>query len=342
MINIDDKVALLGVKKAEELFINDETKTVELWRRISMRWHPDRPGGVVDVFTHVKELYEQALIKIAADTWGKAGKITIEIVSPTETAYEVKYHTKHELDVGMMYVGDSLVTFVLDSDNVDLGQKAERQLKSFKFPDAHFKSGMKPYLPVCKVHGITRAGQYMMVLEKQPREMLLRDMLTYFGGKIEPKHAAWIVSRMYNIACYFQITGLSHGDISPDTLFIDAEDHKARIVGGWWYSTQLNSKLKVMSGRTADIIPASIMKSKIATLQLDGELIRATGREILGDITGGKLLMDKNIPKPMVTWLLSPSSTDLVADFTSWQKALKDSYGARRFTVLALSPSDIY
>ncbi len=72
-------------------------------------------------------------------------------------------------------------------------------------------------------------------------------------------------------------------------------------------------------------------------------MIRAVGRDLFGDTTGTLLLRNKDIPKPVAHWLTNASSGNAFKDFQHWSDdVLKTSFGARRFTVLNISFSDVY
>ena len=68
--------------------------------------------------------------------------------------------------------------------------------------------------------------------------------------------------------------------------------------------------------------------------RLDLNLIRSMGIEMLGS--------HKEVPDPMAKWLRYASAGDALDDYKVWRKVLKDSFGARRFVELKVSPSDIY
>ena len=73
----------------------------------------------------------------------------------------------------------------------------------------------------------------------------------------------------------------------------------------------------------------------------DLELIRATGRELLGDISGIRL-RDPSIPRPMAEWLRYPSAGSALADYRFWREVLIASFGGRRFVRLDVTPEKMY
>ena len=78
-------------------------------------------------------------------------------------------------------------------------------------------------------------------------------------------------------------------------------------------------------------------------MKIDAELIRAVGRELLGDGVGSKLLSDPNIPNALLNWVRTAAIGDAYKEYEEWsKKVLKDSFGERRFVELKIQASDIY
>jgi hypothetical protein len=86
-----------------------------------------------------------------------------------------------------------------------------------------------------------------------------------------------------------------------------------------------------------------LTSKKTANPEIDSELIKATGRELLGDGIGSKLLSDPGIPNALLNWLRTAGSGDAFKEYDDWVKmVLKDSFGERRFVKLEIQPSDVY
>ena len=187
------------------------------------------------------------------------------------------------------------------------------------------------------------------MFEKAEDLIRLRDVVDHFGGKLDPRHAAWITSRMSNFACWLRYcngdgaTGITHNDISMDTIFICPEHHTAMVIGGWWYSVPIGARMqRVQTGRTVSVLPRSVAASKMAESKTDLSLIRLLGREILGDATGMSFIKDSSIPAPFSTWVREAPIGRPVDDYKRWQEVVISSFGSRRFTKLDLTHSDVY
>lgn len=335
-------VDILALKTPEQLFTGDEDVAKIEYRNLSKIWHPDRnkAANATEVFTHFKLLYEQAEVKFKAGTWETPG---LHIFSDIRgKKFQIKYRRRHTFELGEMFVGDYSVTYFIDKSSKDLYENAVRTIKGFKFANDKMKAEVAKYLP--EIHSENETADHMvLVVKKQPDMLLLRDVLDHLGGKIDPKHVAWILSTIYNLSCYLKYAGLTHNAISPDTYFISPPNHSGLLLGGWWYAAPANQKLVAVPARTVLYAPRNLTNTKVADPKIDSELIRAVGRELLGDVNGSKLPADPNIPNALLNWLRTPGTGDAWKEYESWAKTvLKDSFGERRFVELKIQPSDVY
>jgi len=151
------------------------------------------------------------------------------------------------------------------------------------------------------------------------------------------------MSSLYNTACYLNFAKIAHHDFSPSSIFVAPQQHTTALLGGWWYAAQMGSPLQAMPARTVDLTPDEILKSKKADGRVDLELIRATGRELLGDPNGSRLLGSKEVPQALADWLRLPTSGDALTDYRAFKdEVLPRSFGKRRYVEWNLAPSAIY
>jgi hypothetical protein len=332
---------ILAITTPELMFTGDVDLAKREYQKLASAWHPDK-NSMADpkVLAHINVLYDQAVAKLDRGEWEIPGHLFINTVAGK--TFRIKYRSKHEIDVGDMYISDNYVFFSVLKENDDLYAIAKKRINGFKYANDKMKEEVSKLLP--KIHEEHEtADRRIMVLKKTPDVFLLRDVLNYFNGKIEPKHVAWMVSRLYNLSCYLKYSGIVHSGISIDSVFISPEFHSALLLGDWWYSTNEGSKLVALPSISSAMIPVDIIKGKKSTYKIDLELVKSVGRHLLGDIVGSKLLMDKDIPKPLLNWLRSPSKNDAFEEYDIWQsKVLIDSFGKRRFVELNVTADEIY
>lgn len=328
-------VALLAIPVAEpeRLFRGDPVAARGAYLRLVARWHPDRNPDplALPVFQHITQLYRLALDKLPGRLHLRDGG----------APREMHYRRRHEFELGTLYVAREAAAFVVAPAHDDLLAAATRRCASFRFAGRDMQREASLYLP--KLLGVCEAQDgRALVLEKAPDLVLLRDLLDRMGGRVPPRHVAWVLSSLLNIACYLQYAGLTHNAIGPDTYFVSPEGHGGALLGGWWYATRRGRRLRVLPSRSASLLPPDIAASKRADPRLDLELIRATGRELLGDASGARLAGDADIPRPLVDWLRQPGTGSAVDDYALWHDVLKASFGARRFVELGITARDIY
>lgn len=339
-----EQLLRIPLTEPERLFAPGLREAELEFRRMASKWHPDRctDPRANHVFAHVKALHEEAQRRLHNHTWNTPG--LKRFTADDDRVFEIRYARRHEFELGEAYVGRTAVAYALPRAQADMMTQARRSFGQFVYADLRMREQIAPSLPTLPVAGLFETAEAsVMVLSKSPEMLLLRDVLACCGDRMEARHVAWIISTALNLACYLQYAGLTHNAISPDTYFISPRLHGGALYGGWWYACRAGHRMRAAPERTLEYGPYNLMRNKIADSRTDLELIRAMGRELLGDVSGVRLTRDKAAPVAMIKWLRLPASADAVTEYQTWQRqVLKDSFGARRFTKLEISHGDIY
>lgn len=340
-LTADDLLAI-PLDVPEQLFSAPANAKAES-RVLFMAWHPDRCAEprAQEVFQHVKSLFEAAELKIAQGTWETPG--VLKLTARDGALFEVTYARKLSVDVGTMYVGRKFVGFDVAQDNLDLLDEAERRVAGLTYANDAMRAEFSRYFPRPARKIATTTGAFWL-LEKEPGELLLADVLEHYQGKMPPRHVAWVISRLLNIACYLEVAGkLSHNDIGPDTVFISPAQHTAQLLGGWWFSAPLGTPLRAASQRMVMCAPPDVLQKKVGDSRTDMELIKALGRELLGDSTGVRLANDSAVPPALADWLQLSTHQSAVATYKEWQeRVLIDAFGERKFVEMNVSHETLY
>lgn len=338
--------ALLAIPEhqPERLFKGSVDDIRKAYRRLAMKWHPDRNGepGARVVFQHIARLLEAAEAMIALGDWPCRGVARFTAVDGK--TYEINYLRRHRFELGTMIVANSVVAFEIERAHADLIRNAERAIQGLRYADAKMRTQMAALLPAFPFAGaFETATAYVVVLRKSPDALLLRDVLDHFGGRLDPRHVAWVVSSLLNLCCYFQYAGLAHNALSLDTCFMSPSDHSVAVPGGWWYAARAGERMVAVPETTIEWGPHDLLTAKRADIRTDLELVRAIGRALLGDIAGASLARTYPAQRAMVDWLRFPASSNPIEEYRTWRdQVLYDSFGARRFAELPLTQSDIY
>jgi len=323
--------SLLLIKRPEDLFPGDPAQAKQLFHDLALKWHPDRNKGRDEVFKHIKQLYEDGVAKMESGAWEGSGEL--HLLMPAKCG--IPYIKSKPFDLGRMYIADDCVVYVVEKRYEDLFNHGLAMAQTCEFASPRMCEEMERYLPTTAKAHLTKDGKLAMRVRKTSDLILLRDVLDYYGGAIESRHVAWIQSSLHNLACYLSWAQVSHNDISPDTYFISPQHHGGALLGGWWYATTFDRRIEKLPQRTYRLLPWEVQKTKLASPQIDLELVRATGKELLGKA--------KNIPDPMAAWFRGVASKDAVSEYGSWKDhVLTSSFGARRFVVMNLTAETLY
>ena len=306
------------------------------FRALVRRWHPDNfatsrlPDFSTAVLPHVNGLHAAARRRIADGTWRMPGSIALELKDGRTR--RIDFVRQDEFELGQVFVGRDAVTYALDGGFADLMPAALRAIKGLRFADTAMRREIAPRLPMLREAADTVSGA-LLSIERPADAIRLGDLLAYYGGRLDARHVAWIVSEMLNLACYLDWAGLVHNDISPETVFVSPARHAIMLLGGWWYAAAEGAPMHAAPARTVACAPASVTLTKRATHRTDLELVRATARTLLGDAPASV---------PMRDWLRFAASGRALDDYRDWQAVLADSFGRRRFTPMTLTATDIY
>lgn len=303
------------------LFPGDLTEARKAHRRLAVKWHPDRAGGQGDVMSHINVLFEKASERLIGPTVS-----ALRLECP-KVSYTLQYRTKHQFELGSIYVARGFVAYVVDEKFADLAMNAGRRVWGLKYRDSAMRSEHERYMP--SIHQLLelKDGRVAVVFRKKPEHLMLSEVVQEIGP-LDSKHVAWILSSLYNINCYLKWAGICHNDIGPRSFFIDAKAHNGALIGGWWYAARETTKPIAVPARTRRA------GSNYTSKAIDGSLIRMTGIELLGPNF-------KDAPKAMQQWLRGLGMSNSYEEYEGWSECLTKSFGARRYAELKL-PDHLY
>lgn len=328
--------AILVAKRPEELFSGDLDEAKDLYRKLANRWHPDKPGGNAEVMARVNDLYEVAVERIKNGVWGGKSSVKFKLKNGKELRFQ--YLVSRPFEFGQTYIGDTHVSTLFEKERVAFAEAAEKSTRKFSFASDKMREEMERFLPKDVKTFELEDGRVLVKTPKAEDLVALRDVFEHFGGTMDSKHVAWVGSGLHNIACYLGWAKLVHANISLDSVFISPASHGVALLGGWWYAAKEDARLTHLPSRTYAFLPWEVRTHKRATYLIDQEMIRATLRELLGDIDGTKL----KDPPALVSWLKTPAEGAPVDIYRSWHAVLTPAFGKRRFTVMKLDVSEVY
>lgn len=333
MTNISDPQTILKIEKCGDLFPNNPEKAKLEFRRLAKRFHPDSSSGdsAEDVFKHINELYVKADEMFSAGTWEATNYI--EISSSTGRLTKLKYLRMRCFELGVQYIANNVVVYVLDGRNKKYYDNMVRSIKKIRYRDPAMEKEFSRYMPEILDAFESTEGKWVIAVSKSPDVFLLKDLLEHFNGSIEDRHVAWMISRLCNLCCFLDFNHLSHNGISLDNCYVSPEYHSILLLGGWWYCVPQGEKMIGTQAHIFDIMTPKVKTDKIGSIMTDLESVKLLAATLLGKTKA---------PDTFDKWVQTGSSGSAVDDFEKWNKALNESYGARKFITMELSQKDIY
>lgn len=344
---------LLSVTTPERLFSGNLNDARQEYRSLVHRWHPDIATSkeAALVFAHISELYKQAQEHICARKWKEPAQ-RVEEEQPGVKKYRhsrsgsthtYEYTVARPFELGTVFLSAHYVLFEVSRDFDDLFGAGLKQLGALGFRNESMAVEMSRYLPQV-LDSYEAVESNILVVRKTPDQVLLADLLTHFGGRLEQaEHAGWILNVIFNLACYFEWAGISHNAISAETMFVSPLRHSGMLLGGWWYSAPIGGDLVAVPEYLLNFVPPDVIRDKRADGRTDLELIKALGRRLFGDISGGLLPFDLTVPDPMKRWLQLPSSGQALTDYAEWKySVLPECFGEARFVRMDVEPAHLY
>ena len=332
------QILAISENSPEELF-GKSSLVYENYKILAKIWHPDRVTGDKEVFSHINMLHDKAKKIVEDGKWHIPGEFSF---TSNGKEYVLRYFKTIDFELGTVFLSDTRITYVIEKSFADLAENAKNIISGLKYPDNKTEDVMSKYLPSIK--GYYETSDSVIIMMDKPSDLIrMKDLVEYYKGSVDPRHVAWMISRMLNLASYLEWAKICHGDFSLDTLFISPEFHSVCIIGGWWYSSAIGTKPLALPSRTINNAPSEFMKDKLSVLGIDPELIKLTSRELLGNANGILLKNNNDIPKSLVNWLRISGKGSAVDDYTQWrEKIVIDSFGKRAFRVMPISAKDVY
>jgi hypothetical protein len=335
--------AILAIPESEpeRLFRVPATRLPGAYRELVSRWHPDRNRmpEAASVFSHIVALYNIAKRRAADGSWHPLG--LYNFIGRDGRSFQIKYLAKRGFELGDMLIGKGIVTFIIDKAHEDMVIHGLKQIGTMRYPNEQFRRSLSPHLP-CVTRSVETAKSWVICMRRDPSEVLLSDLIQHLGGQVEPKHLAWIISSLLNLACFLEVSNMTLNAMTPDTVFVSPQKHAVSLYGGWWYAQGAGKLIRHLPPKVFPLASRRLREHKVASAELDVECIRAIGRACLGDPSGGSLRGRTDVPVPLSRFLQLPSGKSALVEYEHWPKVLEDSFGPRRFHELKVTGDDVY
>lgn len=338
-----EEILAIPLTKPEKIFSRQNWK--EESRKLLSKWHPDRNHHpkAEELVQHLLKLKECAEDHADSDKWD--GPAEYFFMDDKGKVYKFKYRKMFEFEIGKCFISKSKVLYLILNDNKEFFQNALNRLRNISFKDKKYEEQFSKYFPR-NVQTFTSDEGLIILFDRPNDTVLIQDLLDYLPDhKIPPKHVAWIVSSMMNNCIFLEkVLKVSHCGISETNIFISPSKHYSFVAGGWWYSVLTGHKMIGLAGELMMFFSKTSLASKTSESINDRLLLRRMAIRCLGDDSGigSKLLMDADIPRPIINWLRGTPNECAVKDYQSWFSVLEAAYGKRTFVNFDVNINEIY
>lgn len=332
-----DAKTILAIALTDYGFLFREPGDLDHDARALLRvWHPDLNTDPLagEVTRHINALRAEAEKDRKAGTWRRYRVIRVSAAGRT---FDYTYQREIATDAAKIYIAAASILTIPSAG--DVAEAAMRTIRDL--PEAPGKLAVKMSGLVPKIGRVVDVGADPAYVTPKGRDWIrLRDALAARGA-MDPRHVAWIMSGCYELANYLHWAGTVHLGFDVDHVFIHPAQHRVALLAGWEFAGR-GTKPLLMPGNARRVIGDAEIRAAPTSPRHHLTLIKALGRDLLGDATGAALFSRKDVPRALALWLTVPGGTTALKEYEAWETCLAKSFGARRFVELVLPASDIY
>jgi hypothetical protein len=335
----------IPLDEPERLFVSPAELRTE-YIALLKHWHPDtclEPVTVEEaagITAHITALYSAAQTLIRSGVWRARRGGEMFLTGKDGKTRQIKFRVRRPFEIGEMLIGRQVITYMIPRTHEALVLAGLKAIGSIKYPSSFLS--MRSQFPDV-IGNFETADDYVIVVRKDINDVTVADLLAHLGGRIDPRHAAWIVSGLLNNLSFLgRVNGMAHNGLSPSTVWVNTIRHKVSFLGGFWYSAEIGRAITHLPPFSHTYAGRELLKTKKASPILDIECARAIGRFAMGDVSGGSFRLRDDIPAAITQFLRSPSRPNAVAEYESWYSALHDAYGVRQFHRWEVFGDDVY
>ncbi len=325
---------IISAAKPRAVFGSVQTtdEAAKIYKRLASQFHPDKNSDPLapQAMSALNVLYDKLVARLAP-------AFMLNLRTTRGTDLSVMYRRAVVFELGSTYLLNRRAFYVLQPEFADLADRFSAMFP-IRFPDDKLRQEVAAYLPTKVERFALTTKEHAIAVPTPPGAIRLAEARPYVT---DPKHVAWIISDLYGLACFFHITGITHAGISADSVFIMPQAHRTAIIGGWWYAAPSGQKLLAIPPSTAAALPPAWLAKPTAGTYVNCELIKALGRDLLGDPSGARLLA-LGVPKPMAAFLRSIGTGQTIIEYQNWKEVLRESFGPPKFQKLDLEAIDVY
>jgi len=316
---------ILKCRCCGDIFPEDPVLAQPIYMALMLKYHPDKCSDprAPEASAVINELYGKLK---------RAHTFQEKLFRCGNRAIEIKYLMALPQEYGTEYIGERNVYFLITDDFADCFTCSEARSDLFfrEFLPQQILAQAEVFLPL--VSQVIRTDEGLLIETcKRQGELPLSKVLDHYGGTLDSRHAAWIISRLLGICCYAESKGIVWNCLAEENLFIDPSEHTVRVGGGWWFAAREGGRMTGVQPSVYDSLPALSKTDGTARHITDLESVKALARRILpGDA-----------PSAVQKYAESICSGSAYDEMEKWEEAIIAGFGGRKFTQMNVRLADI-
>lgn len=317
---------ILKCKCSLDLFSEEPIEAQQQYLKLMLQFHPDRCNDprAAEVSAAINTLYDRLRRspKLHTQTFRSRGGDPIS----------VQYWLEQPHEYGIAYYGQGEFFDWIHADSAECFVHSP-MLRTGFLPlhlPYEIKKQAKHFVP--QVISYTELSDGILVRSELPvNEIPLAEAVTFYGGKLDCRQAAWIISRLLDICCYASFCDFVWNCLLEENLLIDPQQHTVRVGSGWWFAAETGTKLSGVQPDVYDCMPLSARTGGLSDPITDLECVKAICRRIF----------PHDAPASILRFAESACASDAVSEMERWDQALIEGFGERRFCPWQLRLHDL-
>ena len=316
---------ILKCRCCTDIFPEDIALAQPIYMALMLKYHPDKCSDprASEASAVINELYGKLK---------KAHSYQEKIFRCGSRAVGIKYLMSMPQEYGMEYIGERNVYFLIKDELADCFTQSEAQSDLFfrEYLPQQILAQAEVFLPLVTKVMDTDEGLLIETC-KRAEELPLSKILDFYGGHLDSRHSAWIISRLLGICCYASIRGIVWNCLAEENLFIDPAEHTVRVGGGWWFAAREDGRMTGVQSSVYASLSSLTKTNGTAQYITDLECVKAIARRILPD----------DAPAAVKDYAESICSSSAFEEMEKWDKVITAGFGGRRFTHMNVRLPDI-
>lgn len=311
-----------------DLFSENESESKRQYREYCKLYHPDSNDSseASELFAIINEIYNtrrrSSVVRATVEE-----DITFKDIK-TDKGFVISNPVIFKTGISMIYHTATKVVMVYHKSYEKFFNNYLKVVSGLKYADSNMEKEFKRYFPSVLKHFETDNDNMLILLDKTSEVLNLGKIVNSYEsmGKLFPeKQAAWIMNRLYNIACYLNYNGLVSNGLTLENLWVSPEMHSVLLLGGWEYTTKIGDSMIGCPKEVFNILPIKVKDSKKSSTITDLESIKAIGRKLFkghNDLTHINKFINYGI-----------NNDNPFDEWDEYGKAVKEQFGKREFIV---------